>query len=180
MTIWFHPQRGAVVTDKPLMPKWLRYRGGPDDGWRKIGEPLPKGFLRGDPEKQKFGMGGPQEVFGPLERVCRDCKKEFLFPAAEQKYWLETLRFHIDSTATRCLACRTARRKQRSYADAVNETQKNPTARAFLNAAKAALAWHKAGGRAPLEKAVAHCRRAQKLGLEAGPLLAALRDIMKK
>jgi hypothetical protein len=49
-----------------------------------------------------------------------------------------------------------------------------------LNAAKAALAWHKAGGSAPLAKAVAHCRRAQKLGLDAAPLLAALRDIMKR
>jgi hypothetical protein len=180
MTIWFHPQRGSIVTDEKFDKGCLRYRGGPDDAWRIIGEPLPKGFLWGDPAKQQYGMGGPQEVFGPLERVCRDCKKEFVFPAAEQKYWLETLGFHIDSTATRCLGCRTVRRKQRSYADAVNETKKNPTARAFLNAAKAALAWHKAGGRAPLAKAVAHCRRAQKLGLDAAPLLTALRDIMKK
>ena len=164
MAIWFHPQRGAVVTDEPLNRRWYRHRGGSDDAWRQILEPLPETFLRGDASQQTFGMGGPIEVFGPLERTCRDCDETFLFTAAEQKHWYETLRFNIDATAVRCLPCRKVIQHQRAYTEAVERARADPSARTHLDVARAALAWRKLGGKAPREKAVMHCRKAKQLG----------------
>ncbi len=164
MTIWFHPQRGAVVSEKPLNRQWLRYRGGPDDGWRQIPEPLPRGFLRGDPAKQQYGMGGPILVYGPLERRCRDCKTHFAFPASEQKHWHEVLGFTVDATAVRCLGCRRRMQLQRVYSDAMADAAREPSAKTHLAVARAALAWKKSGGNAPRAKAVMHCRKAQALG----------------
>jgi hypothetical protein len=41
-----------------------------------------------------------------LERICRDCGKPFIFYAAEQKHWYETLRFPLEADAIRCPVCR--------------------------------------------------------------------------
>ncbi len=37
---------------------------------------------------------------------CTSCKRPFIFFAAEQKYWFETLGFHADARAVRCAECR--------------------------------------------------------------------------
>jgi predicted RNA-binding Zn-ribbon protein involved in translation (DUF1610 family) len=39
--------------------------------------------------------------------VCRDCGKEEIWRAADQKWYYEEARGHIDATAVRCHACRT-------------------------------------------------------------------------
>ena len=41
-----------------------------------------------------------------VERKCRDCDQMFIFFAAEQKYWYETLLFPIESDCVRCYPCR--------------------------------------------------------------------------
>ena len=41
-----------------------------------------------------------------VERKCRDCHRMFIFFAAEQRYWYETLRFPIESDCVRCYPCR--------------------------------------------------------------------------
>ncbi len=41
-----------------------------------------------------------------LERQCRDCKRQFIFFAAEQKHWYEQLGFGLDSDCVRCVDCR--------------------------------------------------------------------------
>jgi len=41
-----------------------------------------------------------------LKRICRDCRKPFIFFAEEQKYWYEVLRFGLDSDCVRCVPCR--------------------------------------------------------------------------
>ncbi|MBX7228672.1 MAG: zinc-ribbon domain-containing protein [Burkholderiaceae bacterium] len=45
-----------------------------------------------------------------LPFICRDCGKEQLWLAAQQKWWYEVIKGHINSTAVRCLACRRLRR----------------------------------------------------------------------
>jgi hypothetical protein len=185
--IWFHPQRGAVVTDQQLNPICRRYRGGQDADWRVISEPLPKGFLRGDASKQLFGMGGPEEVFGPLEKVCRDCRATFVFTAAEQKHWYETLGFFIDVTAVRCGGCRRARhtveRARRRYAKALQAAVETPTRASHLEVAQSGLEMIVARGRSPskkvLENLVAHARRAQRLGAGVDELLGALKKLAR-
>jgi len=45
--------------------------------------------------------------------ICRDCGKEQIWLAAQQKWWYEVIKGSIYSTAVRCLACRRLRRKAR-------------------------------------------------------------------
>ena len=41
-----------------------------------------------------------------VKRVCRDCKRQFLFFAEEQKYWYEELGFRLEADCVRCCDCR--------------------------------------------------------------------------
>ena len=179
--IYFHPQRGAIETDERFNPGCRRYRGGRDSDWRMISEPLPKGFLRGDPEKQFFGLGGAETVFGPLEKVCHECRATFVFTAAEQKRWYETLGFFVDATAVRCGPCRRARqgleRARKRYAVALHAAAESPSKKTHLEAARAALQVIHAGGHAPVDKAVAHARRALMLGADAAGIIRQLKKL---
>src|SRR6186997_3344178 len=153
MRIFFHPQRGAVTSAGPINPICGRYRGGQDSGWNELkgvsvevradgthehqGR-LPAGFLWGDERRQFFGLGGPELVFGPLEKKCRECGKAFVFSAQEQRHWYEVLGFFIDATAVRCAACRAARRDlelaRRRYEVALRTVSATPTAGNHLEA----------------------------------------------
>lgn len=44
---------------------------------------------------------------------CRDCGKEEIWKAADQKWYYETAKGHMDATAVRCHACRQARKAKR-------------------------------------------------------------------
>ncbi|NNJ24367.1 zinc-ribbon domain containing protein [Alienimonas chondri] len=46
-----------------------------------------------------------------LEGRCRDCKRPYIFFAAEQQYWYEELGFGLDSGCVRCVACRKAQQE---------------------------------------------------------------------
>ena len=182
--LFFHPQRGVMLLAEPVPPGCRRYLGGKDADWREIarvelvagngswqpapGQRPPPGFLWGDPERQRFGLGGPVLVFGPLDKVCRDCGDPFVLTAREQKHLAENLRLPIDATSVRCLSCRRAKvaleRARAAYAEALRAAERTPSAATHLDAARAALAVIAAGGRAPLDKALAHCRRARRLG----------------
>ncbi|MEO6035527.1 MAG: zinc-ribbon domain-containing protein [Verrucomicrobiota bacterium] len=52
----------------------------------------------------------PVTHYFDVERVCRDCKRPFIFFAEEQKYWYETLKFPLDSDCVRCPNCRKTER----------------------------------------------------------------------
>jgi hypothetical protein len=182
--IYFHPRRGAVITDQPLNPRCLRYRGGRDSDWRVVREPLPEGFLYGDPARQHFGMGGPELVFGPLEKTCRACKRPFVFPAAAQKRLLEERRAYVDATGVYCLACTRSRNRtrkaKRAYDTAITAADEEPSAERLLAAAKAALVLIRAGGRAPIDQAIANARNAERTGAcGAAAVLAALRALLR-
>jgi hypothetical protein len=184
LRLFHHPQRGSILAEKDLSRGSRRYRGGADSDWREVagieavqvnGELRPspaarppKGFLWGDPDAQTYGMGGPELVFGPLDKVCRDCRARFVFSAREQKHLVETRRLFIDATTVRCARCRRARveleRARKAYAAALRAAETTPTAAAQLAVACAVVDVVDAGGRASLDRAVACCRRARKLG----------------
>lgn len=42
--------------------------------------------------------------------LCRDCGKEEIWKAADQKWYYEEAKAHMDATAVRCHACRMARK----------------------------------------------------------------------
>lgn len=48
----------------------------------------------------------PVTHYFDLERVCQKCGKSFIFFAAEQKHWYETLRFPLEAQAIHCPICR--------------------------------------------------------------------------
>lgn len=183
----FHPQRGAIVTREPVVPMLWEYRGGKNSDWREVarvevilqgrraiaipGQPLPKGFLWGDLGKQVFGMGGGHVVFGPREHTCADCGARFPWPAKAQKELYEDKRAHTDVIAKRCRACARARGRletaRATYAAAVEAAKGATTATPHLELARATLAVLEAGGRANLDRAIAACRKARRLGAVA-------------
>lgn len=48
----------------------------------------------------------PVTHYFDLERACQKCGKSFIFFAAEQKHWYETLRFPLEAQAIHCPICR--------------------------------------------------------------------------
>lgn len=187
-TLYFHPQRGALISSDGPNLQVLGYRGGSASEWREVaklrmqrdergllvpspGQALPKGFLWGAPGRQSYGMGGPELVFGPLSKICRECEQPFVFPAHAQKHLLEEVGLYIDVTAVRCLDC--ARRKvkieraRRAHATALAAVAAKPDAAMVLAAARAALELLEAGGRTSIERAIGQARKARKLGARA-------------
>ena len=48
----------------------------------------------------------PATHYFDLDKVCRSCRKRFLFFAEEQKHWHEELGFPLDADAVNCPVCR--------------------------------------------------------------------------
>lgn len=48
----------------------------------------------------------PVSHYFDVERICRDCRRPFIFFAEEQKHWYEDLGFGLDSDCVRCVECR--------------------------------------------------------------------------
>jgi len=66
-------------------------------------------------------------TYGPLPLfyvdkpfVCRDCDKAEVWTAAQQKWWYEVAKGHIDSNAVRCGACRRKEQQRRAEARRVH------------------------------------------------------------
>ena len=51
------------------------------------------------------------EYYFDRDFTCRDCGKEETWKAADQKWYYEEAKGHIDATAVRCLDCRKQRRQ---------------------------------------------------------------------
>jgi hypothetical protein len=58
-----------------------------------------------------------------VDRLCRcvACFRPFVFYAVEQRFWVQSLGFHPDSTATRCTACRRTVRKVKERRDRIED-----------------------------------------------------------
>jgi hypothetical protein len=68
--------------------------------------------LRADIAKQNYCLY-PRKYYVDVQRQCRTCQRPFIFFAEEQRYWFETLRFHVDAQRMHCTDCSNARRPGR-------------------------------------------------------------------
>ena len=79
--------------------------------------------------------GGPADRYGAtllyVDRLCRcvDCFRPFVFYATEQRFWVQALGFHPDSTATRCTDCRRSVRKVKERRDRIEDHLRDLKAR---------------------------------------------------
>lgn len=48
----------------------------------------------------------PRGYYVDILKLCRDCKRNFIFFAKEQRYWFEELGFYVDADCVRCCECR--------------------------------------------------------------------------
>ena len=64
---------------------------------------------RTDVSKQNYTVC-PRHWYVNAGFICRECGKEFVFTAKEQRFWYEDMHFWIDSLPTRCPACRKEQR----------------------------------------------------------------------
>ena len=179
----FHPQRGGMVSLEPVAPALWKYKGGRDSDWRHItrvyvirgggvvpGQALPKGFLWGDLSKQNFTVSGHM-LYGPIEKTCRDCGEPFVWSARAQQQLYEVARAFTDVFAKQCRTCARKRNKleaaRKAYAAALAAAEGALAPKPHLDVARATLELVKAGGKARLDRAIGHCRKARRLG--AGP-----------
>jgi uncharacterized protein YbaR (Trm112 family) len=72
--------------------------------------------LEGRPAEQMFCDWEPYFAFIDAELWCKDCRRKFVFTAAEQRFWYETLKFWVQSRPKQCVECRRARRIRRREA----------------------------------------------------------------
>jgi len=132
--------------------------------------PLPKGAVRGSVRSQSFCRmcHVPRYFYVDRPGTCVQCDGAFVFRAAEQKHWYESLKFHFDSVAVRCVDCRRKRRSERSLqqelSDAKARAAKEPgSAAAQLAVAEALVRYHQRTGQGRLAEALAAARKARRL-----------------
>jgi hypothetical protein len=66
---------------------------------------IPNTAIAADVSRQKRAMI-PVTHYFDAKRRCADCRKPFIFFAAEQKFWYEDLGFPLESDCVRCVPCR--------------------------------------------------------------------------
>ncbi|THT96061.1 hypothetical protein E9531_16760 [Lampropedia puyangensis] len=108
-----HPRFGRKPRYTGLSPK--RYG---DDAvlhwWSKDDTRIPNTAIAADCAKQEASLFPVTHYFDE-SCVCVDCKRPFLFFAAEQKYWYEGLQFNLSSACIRCPVCRKSQQKTARY-----------------------------------------------------------------
>ena len=150
------------------------YPGGathPGWQWDLSSVVIPAGALRADPNLQTFCCGGPKLWYEAIRRSCVQCGDEFLFGAAEQRYWYETLQFHESSTAIRCPKCRKRRRtgkaRREQLARALRETEAHPhDAHCWLELARVTVELRQQDGDGNIDRGLAAARKAWRLSEE--------------
>jgi hypothetical protein len=96
-----------------------RIFGKKDDILKPLEEIMPRALprvpctaIKADTSKQKHPTV-PVTHYYDLERVCRSCKRPFIFFAEEQKHWYEELHFPLEADCVKCPECR---KKEQSLA----------------------------------------------------------------
>jgi Probable zinc-ribbon domain len=83
---------------------------------------FPESAIPADIKRQNYSVLPRTWYFDTL-KTCRDCGRNFLFFAEEQKYWYERLGFAIDADCVRCPQCRktdqTLRRRFKRYSQLI-------------------------------------------------------------
>lgn len=166
------PEAQEAVVGVPRFGK-VRMRKGPDGIWTYdpgFRPELPPGAIRGDIARQTFCCDVPHYWYEDSDRTCVQCGTPFVFTAAEQKYWYETLQFNIASTAIRCRACRALRRSQRAIRsrwEAAAALPDPPSADDLLEYCAALVDLIETFGHGDPDKVVAAARRARKANRRA-------------
>jgi len=139
---------------------------------------MPKGAVRGDVRAQEFcrQCHVPRYFYVDVDRRCVQCGEEFTFSAREQKYWFEGLKFHFDSRAIRCRACRRSRRSDKALnaqlsALATDLRARPKDAALWVAQAEALLRLREKTGHGDLDKALASARKAEKIWPEHAPAI---------
>ena len=127
---------------------------------------MPRGAVRGDVLKQSYCTAHhvPKYFYIDEDGECIQCGKSFIFHAAEQKYWYETLRFNFGSIPIRCVECRRKRRSEHALreqiAAAKAEIRKmNPAA--YIALARAIVEYHERTQCGNLDEAISAARKAE-------------------
>jgi hypothetical protein len=129
---------------------------------------LPPDAVRGDARKQNlcFACHVPQYFYVDQHRVCIQCGKDFVFSAAEQKFWYETLKFYGTSVAIRCKECRRRKKTEASLGQqlqavkkALKKDPKNPAR--LLELAETIVDLHLKTGHGKLDEAITAARAAR-------------------
>lgn len=159
-----HPVYGRI----PLVPgegsiEWWR----PDPNFKPR---LPRRAVRGDVSKQDFCSMhyDPKYYYLDEERTCTQCGRSFVFQAAEQKFWYETLKFNFNSVPIRCPLCRRQRRSEHALREQIARAKAevrgdpgNPSAHLAL--ARAIVESHERNGQGSLAEAISAARRAARI-----------------
>lgn len=154
-----------------------------DPTWQP--ESIPDGAVRGDIRRQNNGaFGEPRYWYVDRPRRCVQCSVDFVFAAAEQKHWYETLGFYADSVAVRCPPCRKKRRTEASLrtslAEALRATEQHPDrAAAWLDLAWATERLFRRAGVSNLDRGIHAARTARDRGegIDADLVEAALQRL---
>lgn len=113
-------QQSKPITKKPPTEKDIRrsYYGYGDDVYI-----YPDSVIVADTAKQNHSVV-PRPYYVDILKTCRDCQREFIFYAREQKHWYEKLGFYIDADCVRCPKCHTTdqtlRRRFKRYANNIS------------------------------------------------------------
>jgi hypothetical protein len=110
----------------------------------------------------------PKYFYLDEERSCIQCGRQFLFRAAEQKFWYETRRFNFCSVPIRCPACRRQRRSEQALREQIARAKagvradpESPVAQLAL--ARAIVESHERTGQGNLAEAISAARRTSRL-----------------
>src|SRR5664279_3894678 len=98
------------------------------------------------------------------QRTCVQCGDTFVFRAAEQKYWYETLKFNFGSVAVRCPRCRRKKRTEAALREQIGATlreldEHGDDPRLWLALARTTVMYRERTGEGNLERAVAATRK---------------------
>ena len=79
-----------------------------------------KGRVPVNPEKirSSAALAGPwiPDFYDDIPFTCKDCGKEEIWTASQQKWWYEVAGGLFESTAVRCRACRKVERERKEQA----------------------------------------------------------------
>ncbi len=183
MTLWYsfvsHPRYGRKPRITGLDPEPDLVTGSVYLHWHSPeGVRIPRTAIRANLSRQTPATVPVTHYFDSV-RTCRDCGRQFLFFAAEQKVWYEELGFPLESDCVRCVSCRRSRREierqRRRYEELFHVPQR--TTEEDLELAEIAITLAEAGlfGKRQLERVRALLQR-----LSAHPRREGLRERVRR
>jgi hypothetical protein len=103
--------------------KWLEER--PRENWACDACIKQGKAIVAEPKRQRTGMAMPYAAYIDRQFQCSDCAADFLFAAAEQQHWFETLGFLVFVHPKQCVTCRQKRRQRKQTQKAIEESLNN-------------------------------------------------------